>query len=40
MHNKENEIVGCLLRNALFNVGSSTKLRYVDAHEGSLEDNS
>lgn len=40
MHNKENEIVGCLQRNTLFNVGTSTKLRDVDAHGGSLEDNS
>lgn len=40
MHNKENEIVGCLPRSVLFNVGSSTKIIDVDAHGGSLQDNS
>lgn len=40
MHNKENEILGCLSRNALFNVGSLIKLRDMDAHGSSLEDNS
>lgn len=40
MHNKENEIVGCLPCSALFNVGSSIKMRDVNAHGGSLEDNS